>query len=244
MFARRTLWGLQDWNSQCLNVFRWSDEPRYSSSSLCRIPGLPERSDLCKNWFPVRNRDYQGNIETVSKGELGCNHRQSIRKVGFNGKRTFLTTPTHDSDWLYFHGNFRISFLEWKHANPDTTSTAWLLRIIKKGSYVATPCTTHWGPKVYYHAIISYHVLCKSKLFYYTGKKEIGVPCKWCGTSNQVPSLVARNKVSRLNRKRRLNQQGKGNEVPSLVDCNEVSSLKSLSENVNSNLQSLLNSAR
>ena len=132
MFARRTSWGLQGWSSQCLNVLRWSDWPRYSSSSSCCIPGLPERSDPCNNCFPVRNRVFLGYIEAVSKGAPGCNHRQSIQKVGFDCKCTFLTTPTHDSDWLYFQENFRISSLEWKRPHPATTSTAWLQRIVKK----------------------------------------------------------------------------------------------------------------
>ena len=47
---------------------------------------------------PVRNRISRGYIETVTKGTPGCNPRQSIRKVGFDGKRTFLTTPTDDGD--------------------------------------------------------------------------------------------------------------------------------------------------
>ena len=132
MFARRTSWGLQDWSCHCLNVLRWSDRPRHSSSSSCHTLGLPERSNPCNSWFPVRNRVSQSYIESVSKGALGCNHSQSIRKVGFDGKRTFLTTPTHDSDWQYFQGNFRISSLEWKHAHPVTTSTARWPRIIKK----------------------------------------------------------------------------------------------------------------
>ena len=132
MFVRRTSWGLQDWSSHCLNVLRWSDGPWYSSSSSCRTPGLPERSAPCNNWFPVRNRVSWGYLETVSKGGLGSNYRQLIRKVCFDGKRTFLTTPTHNGNWLYFQGNFRISSPEWKHAHPGTTSRAWLPRIIKK----------------------------------------------------------------------------------------------------------------
>ena len=74
-----------------------------------------------------------GNIETVSKGGLGCNQRQSIQKVGFDDKRNFLTTPMHDNDWLNFQGNFGISSLEWKHAHSASTSTAWSPRI-------AAPC--------------------------------------------------------------------------------------------------------
>ena len=131
-FAHRTSWELQDWNSLCLNVLRWSNGLKYSSSSSFRTPGLPERSDPCNNWFSVRNRVSWGYIGMLSNDALGYNHRQSIRKVGFDGKRTFLTTPTHDSDWLYFQGNFRFSSLEWKHAHPATTSTPWFPRIIKR----------------------------------------------------------------------------------------------------------------
>ena len=72
-----------------------------------------------------------GYIETVSKGALGYNHRQSIRKVGFDGKHTFFTTLTHDSDGLYFQGNFGISSLKWKYGHPANTFTAWLSRVIK-----------------------------------------------------------------------------------------------------------------
>ena len=144
MFARRTSWGLQFWSSHCLSVLIWSDELRYSSSSSCHTPGLPERSDPCNNWFLVRNKVSRGYNETVSKGPLGCNRRQSIRKVDFDSKRTFLTTPTHESDWLYFQGNFKILSLEWKRAHPATNSTAWLPRIIKKISYVATPVVSNY----------------------------------------------------------------------------------------------------
>ena len=108
---------------QCSQMIWWA---RHSSSSSCCIPGLSERGDPYNNWFPVRNRVSLGYIEAVSRGALGCNHRQSIRKLGFDGKYTFFTTPTHDSDWLYFQENFRISSLEWKHRHPATTSTAWL----------------------------------------------------------------------------------------------------------------------
>ena len=132
IFALRTSWWLQDWSSHGFNVLRWSDGPKYSSSSLCRTPGLPERNGSCNNWFLVRNMVSRGYVETGSKGALGCNHKQSIRKAGFDGKRTFLTTPTHNFNWLYFQSNIRISSLEWKHAHSATTSTAWLPRIILK----------------------------------------------------------------------------------------------------------------
>ena len=132
MSARRTSWGSQDWSSHCLNVLRWSDGPRYSSSSSCQTPGLPERIDPSNNWFPVWNRASRGYIETISKGALGCNHRPSIRKVGFDGKRTFLTTPTHDCNWKERKENFNTLSLEWNHAHPATTSTAWLPCKIKK----------------------------------------------------------------------------------------------------------------
>ena len=70
----------------------------YSSSSSCQTPGLPERTDPSNNRFPVWKRASRGYIETLTKGALGCNHRPSNRKVGFDGKRTFLTAPTHDCD--------------------------------------------------------------------------------------------------------------------------------------------------
>ena len=134
MFARRMSWGLQDWSSHYLNVLRWSYVPRYSSSSSWRTPGLPEISDPCNNWFPVWIKVTRGYIETVSKDALCCNHRQTIRKVGFEGKRTFLTTPTHDSNWLYCH------HVQWCHH-----STVLPSRTVMPSQYVmAWPCIAGW----------------------------------------------------------------------------------------------------
>ena len=132
MFARRTPWGLLDWSSRCLNVLTWSDGPRYSSSSPCGTPSLPECSDQCNNWLPVRNRASRGYIETITKGALGCNNRLTIQKVGHKGKRTLLTTPTHDSYWLYFWGNFENGPIKWNHAHSASTSTARLPCILKR----------------------------------------------------------------------------------------------------------------
>lgn len=69
MFACRT----PQWSSYCLNVLRWSNGPRDSSSSSCLTCSLPESSDPRNNWFPVRDRGQRSYIKSIpKKGAIIC----------------------------------------------------------------------------------------------------------------------------------------------------------------------------
>ena len=110
MFTRRTSWGLQDWSSPCLNVLRWSDGPRYSSSSSCRTPGLSERSDPCKNWFPVQNRVSRNYIEKKPHNvwmpqALGffLNKNQKQKIPGLNPPNMFMPQALRIAHFLEIH---------------------------------------------------------------------------------------------------------------------------------------------
>jgi hypothetical protein len=44
----------------------------------------------------VRDRTQWRNIQAISEGALGWNHRTAVGKIGLYGKRTLLVTPPHD----------------------------------------------------------------------------------------------------------------------------------------------------
>ena len=116
MFARRTSWGLTDWRSHCLNV---SDDQVGRGTPVLRRVVHP----VCRNLVTdVKNYFGSGTGSLVAALKRFRKTRwvaiiQSIRKVGFDGKRTFLTTPTHDNEWMFFQGNFRISSI---NLNPPS----------------------------------------------------------------------------------------------------------------------------
>ena len=86
-----------DCKIEALTASMFSDDLMGRGTPVLRRVVLP----VCLNVVTHVTIDFRsgtGSLGATLKGALGCNHRQSIRKVGFDGKRTFLTTPTHDSD--------------------------------------------------------------------------------------------------------------------------------------------------
>lgn len=94
--TRRTLWGLQNLRSHCLNVLKWSDGRRDSNPLFYRTHGFSEDKNPCNNWFLSQDRVQQGNIEENLEGKKGCYERWSIFKVGFDGKCRLLTASMRD----------------------------------------------------------------------------------------------------------------------------------------------------
>ena len=113
-FAQNAWWS-QHWSSHCLNVLRWSNGLRDSSSSSCHTSSLSECSDPHNNWFAVRDRGQRGLIKAIPIGALGCDHITSTSKVGLNSKRMLLTVPTHDGDWTVSGQNFIVLPLKRDH---------------------------------------------------------------------------------------------------------------------------------
>lgn len=54
------------------------------------------RSDPCNNGFAAPDKAQREYIEVSLEVALGWDHRICVGKVGFDGKSTLLTVPTHD----------------------------------------------------------------------------------------------------------------------------------------------------
>ena len=83
IFARRTPWWSQHWNSHCLNVLRWSNGLRDSSSFSCCTCSLSERSDPFKNWFLVLDTGQRGDSERCAglESQNICSKSRPQRKT-------------------------------------------------------------------------------------------------------------------------------------------------------------------